>query len=156
MTSSIIIQFVFDEISSTSRFLESRIDLFAQWILKISSNPEIESAEIKVLGHTDRIGSSGRNTELSEQRAQKEYDAIRVHLAAMLGLTELSDVDKWLQSKKIHLRRIGLADAQPYIVNKFQNERFEQLLIGDNNYPEGRSINRRVVIEVIENFKGDK
>ncbi|MFP4460064.1 MAG: OmpA family protein [Candidatus Zixiibacteriota bacterium] len=154
-TSSIIIQFVFDEIASTSHFLESRIDHFAQWIVRIAGSEEIESADIRVIGHTDPIGKPERNAELSKMRSEKEYNALIEHLKAILELQEKDDVENWLQEKNIKLISEGVSAESPYMINRpIGRNQSEKVLLGDNKYPEGRSINRRVVIEVEEKFKG--
>ncbi len=151
LSESIIIQFAFDDVTSTSHYLESRIDYFAQWIMDIAQSSRIQGATIRVMGHTDPIGTKSRNEELSRMRAEKEYMSLRRHLAAILGLPNQELLDEWLGERNIKIEKQGFADTRPYEIEKMTREgQFETFLIGDNNYPEGRSINRRVIILIDE------
>lgn len=147
LTSSIIIQFNFDELVSTSRYLETRIEEFARQIMRLSMDNK-GSVRIRILGHTDPIGTPARNRSLSKQRADKEYTALRNYLIALLDLKNQWMLDNWLSEHNITLTQEGVADTDPYEIERYRKKHFERVLLGNNDFPEGRSLNRRVVIEI--------
>lgn len=147
--STIIVQFAFDEVVATSKFLESRIESMARKIIALGQNSE-STISVKILGHTDPIGSDRRNMILSEERAQKEEASIRRYLRHILDIDSDSALERWLANHRITLVRQGLSDRQPYEVERYREGRFERVLLGNNTFPEGRSANRRVIILIEE------
>jgi len=147
--STIIVQFAFDEVTSTSKFLESRIESMAQKIIALAGKPDVKVA-VKILGHTDPIGTDRRNAILSQERAREEESAIRRFLRKNLGLANDTALERWLADNQITLVCQGLADAQPYEVERYRGGKFERVLLGNNAFPEGRAANRRVIIQIEE------
>ncbi|MCK5832216.1 type IX secretion system membrane protein PorP/SprF [bacterium] len=147
--STIIVQFAFDEVTSTSKFLESRIESMARKIIDLS-NKENSYFNVKIIGHTDPIGSDRRNMILSQERAEEEESAIRRYLRNMLDIDNDSGLEKWLADHRITLVRQGFSDGKPYEVERYRDGRFERVLLGNNVFPEGRASNRRVIIQIEE------
>ncbi len=151
----IIVQFVFDEKTSESKFLESRVEYIARKFIEKALEPK-KKLIAEVGGHTDIIGMDFRNRELSIFRAKKEYDNLRQYLVYLLGLPDQAALDKWLRQHNTTLTYKGYADTKPYVITKWENGKLVKKLIGDNNLPEGRTINRRVVIEFYMEKEGSK
>ncbi|MBN1754571.1 type IX secretion system membrane protein PorP/SprF [bacterium] len=142
----IIVQFTFDEKISESKFLESRIEYVARKFIEKAQQPKKKLVAV-VGGHTDVIGMDRRNRELAEFRAQKEEENLRRYLVYLLGLNSNSELNSWLAEHNTTLTSKGFADSKPYIIDRWEENQFKTYEIGDNNLPEGRTINRRVVIE---------
>ncbi|MBN2542354.1 type IX secretion system membrane protein PorP/SprF [bacterium] len=142
----IIVQFTFDEPVSESKFLESRIEYVARKFIEKAQQPKKKLVAV-VGGHTDVIGMDRRNIELSKFRAEKEEENLRRYLIYLLGLKSNSDLNAWLKEHNTTLTSKGFSYDKPYIIDKWEDNQFKTLEIGDNTLPEGRTINRRVVIE---------
>ena len=151
----IIVQFVFDEPTSESKFLESRVEYIARKFIEKALEPKI-SLLAEVGGHTDVIGMDFRNRELSLTRAEKEFHNLRQYLIYLLGLGSEGDLDRWFSEHKTTLSFKGYADSKPYIITKWEAGELHEKNIGNNTYPEGRTINRRVVIEFYMEKEGQK
>lgn len=147
--STIIVQFAFDEITSTSRYLESRIESMARYVKETAAGGEKELI-VRIVGHTDPIGTDRRNMILSQERAAKEERNFRRYLRYMAGVKTDAELDRWLSQNNTTLIRQGTADTQAYEVERYRDGKFEKVLLGNNSLPEGRSINRRVVIQFEE------
>jgi len=142
----IIVQFTFDEEISESKFLESRIEYIARKFIEKAMEPK-KSLTAVVSGHTDVIGFDYRNRELSIERAKKEEGNLRRYLIYLLGLKDNAELNLWLKRHNTTLTYKGYADTKPYVITKWQNNQMEEVQIGNDELPEGRTINRRVVIE---------
>jgi len=149
LESSIVVQFSFDETVSESKYLESRLEEFARQIVDKALLPGNQII-VRLTGHTDIIGTETRNQRLSEERAEKELEKFRDLLQFVLRLDNLSDLNEWLRKNKVTLESRGVRDKEPYEIERYRNGKFEKVLVGDNVTPEGRSVNRRVVIEIEE------
>ena len=147
--SAIIVQFAFDEITSTSKYLESRLEYMAQRVKNEAADPK-NTLTVKIIGHTDPIGSDRRNIILSQDRALKEERNIRRYLRYVTGVKTDAELDSWLSAHNATLVRQGLADTEPYEVERYRDGKFEKVLLGNNAFPEGRAVNRRVVIQIEE------
>ncbi len=147
--STIIVQFAFDEVTSTSRYLESRIESMARYVKETAAGGEKELI-VRIVGHTDPIGTDRRNMILSQERAAKEERNFRRYLRYMAGVKTDAELDRWLSQNNTTLIRQGAADTQAYEVERYREGKFEKVLLGNNSLPEGRSINRRVVIQFEE------
>lgn len=145
--SSIIVQFAFDEVTPTSIYLESRLESMAKEIVETAKS-EKTRLTVKLLGHTDPIGTDRRNMILSQKRAEKEEMHLRKYLWHELGIQSDVELDSWLARNRVSFIGEGLADKEPYEIERYRDGKFEKVLIGNNAFPEGRSVNRRVVIEV--------
>ncbi|MCD6501648.1 type IX secretion system membrane protein PorP/SprF [bacterium] len=148
MESTIIVQFAFDEVVSTSEFLESRIESMAKRIEKLGESGS--RIGVKIIGHTDPMGSDRRNTILSQQRAERKERDIRRYLRHFVGVDSDPALERWLSDHHITLVRQGMADKDPYEVERYRDGRFEKVLLGNNVFPEGRAANRRVIIQIEE------
>jgi flagellar motor protein MotB len=69
----ILVEYIFDEASPTSTYLEGRIYSLARNIL----NNQGKATDVLITGHTDNIGTDRRNKELSTRRAEREYRRLR-------------------------------------------------------------------------------
>ncbi len=147
--SSIIVQFAFDEVTSTSKYLESRLESMARRVKNEADDPK-NSLTVKIIGHTDPIGSDRRNIILSQDRALKEECNIRRYLRYVAGVNTDAELDSWLAAHNATLVRQGLADSEPYEVERYRDGKFEKILLGNNAFPEGRAVNRRVIIQIEE------
>lgn len=141
-----IVQFVFDEIESESHYLEGRLEFLAREIIRWSEEPD-KTLKITVGGHTDITGSRIRNEQLSLMRAEKELNILRQYMMFLLGLGTSAELDQWLADKNVQLSAKGYADDMAYKVRVVRDGKTQEILLGDNATPEGRTTNRRVVIE---------
>ncbi len=151
----IIVQFIFDEDISSSKFLESRVEYIARKFIEKALEPKKNMSAV-VSGHTDVIGMDFRNRELSQQRAKKQYDNLRQYLVYLLGLSSQPELDRWLAEHKTTLTYKGYADASPYVITKWDDDKLTQKIMGENKLPEGRTINRRVIIEFFTDKEGEQ
>ncbi len=147
--SSIIVQFAFDEITSTSRYLESRIESMARRVKESALDPTKELV-VRIVGHTDPIGTDRRNLVLSQERASKEEGNFRRYLRYIAGARNDVELEKWLRENNVTLIKQGVADDNPYEIERYRDGKFEKVLLGNNTFPEGRSVNRRVVVQFEE------
>jgi len=152
LESSMVVQFSFDEATSESRYLESRLEVFARSIIEKAQIPD-NSLVVRLTGHTDIIGKSSYNLNLSRLRAEKELRILRYLFRFILGFATEHELDQWLVVNKVKLEAVGERDNNPYTIERYRNGVFEKHVLGDNSLPEGRSINRRVVIEIEEMIK---
>ncbi|MFP4458555.1 MAG: CARDB domain-containing protein [Candidatus Zixiibacteriota bacterium] len=150
----VLVQFGFDVKISESPFLESRVEYVAQKFIDKAREPKTKMEAI-VGGHTDVIGMDHRNRELSIFRAQKEEENLRRYLIYLLGLENNSELNRWLRAHNTTLTYKGYADNKPYIINKWDDDELITEKIGENDLPEGRTINRRVVIEFMTDKEGE-
>lgn len=150
----LIVQFVFDESRAQSEYLENRLQQAVSMIVE-SAAEKHDSIHVVVSGHTDIIGSQRRNDELSSERAKREYYRIRRYLMHQLELPSEDDIDVWLSNNKITMDWHGAGSDVPFVVKDVSAYYEDVILIGDNSTPEGRSYNRRVIIE-IETFISDR
>ena len=112
---------------------------------------------VAVTGHTDIIGLHRRNMELSKQRAEREYRNLRVYLRHLLNLSSDAELDKWLADRKVKIITEGYGPERPYVLKKMKEDgSIEEKLLGDNKLPEGREINRRVLVEFRSTLKESK
>ncbi|RKZ34360.1 hypothetical protein DRQ33_02325 [bacterium] len=132
----LLVEFNFDETEPVSHYLERRLFNFAETFVARADSGYIQTAEVQ--GHTDNIGSERRNMELSRQRAEREFHIMRKFIAYFAGV-HINQLDNWLKEHNCSLSYKGYAWEQPYILRG--------KLIGDNDTPYGRSINRRVTLE---------
>ncbi len=150
--SSIVVQFTFDEAVSTSKYLESRLEEFAREIIDKTQIPD-NVVKVQLTGHTDIIGTQVYNLKLSQLRAEKELKYLRNLMKFLLNLETDFELDQWMKENNLTLTAVGKGESEPYYIERYRNGKFEKVLVGDNNLPEGRSVNRRVVIDVSEMIK---
>jgi len=149
----VIVEFSFDEKISESGFLESRVEYVARRFIEKALEPKISLSAV-VSGHTDIIGMEHRNRELSIQRARKEEENLRRYLIYLLDLADNSELSAWLRSHNTTLTYKGYSNSEPYVITKWDEENLVEEKIGDNVRPEGRTVNRRVVIDFIMEKEG--
>lgn len=151
----VIVEFTFDEKISESGFLESRVEYVARRFIEKALEPKKKLTAV-VSGHTDVIGMDHRNRELSMQRARKEEENLRRYLIYLLGLGDNAELNSWLRAHNTTLDFKGYADNEPYVITKWQDDRLVEEKIGNNETPEGRTVNRRVVIDFIMEKEGEE
>jgi len=151
----IIVEFNFDEILPLSDYLESRVYFMAKDIVdRVRRNPL--RREIEIVGHTDVIGEDARNKVLSEERALKEGNYIRILMTYLNSLKSADEFFRWLSQSQVKWDLRGLGSSEPFVVRSSRAGVISERLVGDDNLPEGRSINRRVVLQLKEIIKDIK
>ena len=153
METLVIVEFAFDEKISESGFLESRVEYVARRFIEKALEPKDKLTAV-VSGHTDVIGMDHRNRQLAQVRAQKEEENLRRYLIYLLGLGNNSELNTWLRAHNTTLASRGFSDSEPYIITKWEDNQLVEKKIGNNDVPEGRTINRRVVIDFIMEKEG--
>lgn len=149
----VIVQFSFDEKISESGFLESRVEYVARKFIQKALEPKKKLTAV-VSGHTDIIGMEHRNRELSIDRARKEEENLRRYLIYLLGLGDNNELNAWLRAHNTTLSYQGYSNREPYEITKWVNNELVEETIGNNEVPEGRTVNRRVVIDFIMEKEG--
>jgi len=147
--SSVMVRFTFDEAISESKYLESRLEDLAKVIISKANIPG-NKIIVRVVGHTDIIGTPARNLQLSYERANHELYLFKELMRFTLGLKTQKEFQKWLNDHNIKFVVEGKRDLEPYKILRFKGGKVEEVLIGDDRLPEGRSINRRVTISIEE------
>ena len=98
-------------------------------------------------GHTDVIGRISRNKQLSLERAEAVEDLLRLTMANILDMSQQA-LKTWLSEHGVSLSSTGLGATKPLEVEIFRNGAKEKKLVGDDSLPEGRTINRSVIVIV--------
>lgn len=141
----IIVNFEFNRTDAESKFQSARLDYVADKLIKRAMIPDTKVIAT-VGGHTDITGLAPRNRELSEQRAELELANLRKYLMYRLNLKSDAELTRWLHDHNVILRAQGYADARPFKVTVGTEQGFSEKLVGDNRFPEGRIVNRRVML----------
>jgi hypothetical protein len=77
----------------------------------------------------------------------------------MTYLNSLKSADeffRWLSQSQVKWDLRGLGSSEPFVVRSSRAGVISERLVGDDNLPEGRSINRRVVLQLKEIIKDIK
>ncbi len=143
----LIVQFVFDEAISRARFFEDRLEYVAN-LIKQYGEESYKNTTVTVEGHTDVTGLKQRNIELSKNRAEEVYEKLIDYLIILNGLNSESELTRWLDDNNITVKQEGKAAEEPYKVQTLKNGKLQEKLLGDNSLPEGRIINRRVLVNI--------
>jgi outer membrane protein OmpA-like peptidoglycan-associated protein len=145
-----LINFNFGKSQATSEYLEARVENLAKSLVDrvkyLGPNARIEA---RVIGHTDIVGSDERNEQLSWERARKEYDNLIHGLMTLLDIKTEAEVLAWLEEHRVKLTYEGRNYKDPMAISRFEEGYWRREVIGDNRLPEGRLVNRRVVLEII-------
>ncbi len=145
-----LINFNFGKAAATSEYLEARVeDLAANLIERakyLGPNARIRAT---VVGHTDIVGTDEFNENLAWERAKKEYENLRNGMMTILELETDEELDEWLRAHKVTLMYEGRGFEEPMFVHRFEQGYWRKELIGNNEIPLGRLVNRRVVLEVL-------
>jgi len=145
----LLVQFIFDAPAPQSQYLRDRLEWVARHIIEKGEIDQVAlSAELQ--GHTDEIGGKRRNIELSTERAKSVEHRLRIYMQALLGLPDSSDLQTWMDENEVTIQSKGYADQQPYTLELWKGGTLNTETVGDNTRPEGRAINRRVIIEIQE------
>ncbi len=143
----IIVEFLFNEDIPQSKFLESRVEYVARrFIARAEKMPTRLYAYVK--GYTDIIGAEYANIALSQARAKRELENLKKYMMYILQLRSLKELDEWLEDHNVDVKAIGLWEREPYAIVRYEAGTPERVLLGDNSKPEGRTINRRVILEL--------
>ncbi|MCD6531857.1 OmpA family protein [bacterium] len=149
----LIVIFKFDKDEAISPYYHSRMEAVAKRLIELAEH-EPGALTVAVTGHTDIIGLHRRNMELSQQRAKREYRNLRVYLRHLLNLPDDAALDKWLAERQVKIVTEGYGPERPYTLKKMREDgTIEEKLLGDNKLPEGREINRRVLVEFRSSLK---
>jgi len=147
--SLVIVVFMFNEDIPQSKFLESRVEYVARRLIY-----RAEKGQYKLLatvaGHTDSIGPEYANRNLSQKRGERELVNIRKYMKYLLGLDSDAQLDKWLEDRHVELKAKGYGESDPYEIRIWdtENKQGKLITIGGNDLPEGRTVNRRVLLEM--------
>ncbi len=145
----LLVQFIFDGPSAQSSFLEDRLEWVARHIVEKGAQDGVSiSAELQ--GHTDEIGGHRRNIELSEQRAKAVETRLFAYMKGLLGLDSREALDRWMAENEVSISSRGYAASEPYTIEFWEDGKLSKRLIGAEELPEGRTINRRVVVVITE------
>jgi outer membrane protein OmpA-like peptidoglycan-associated protein len=131
-----------------SKFFLTRIDNVSRKFIQNAEMPDYRLRSI-VGGHTDIIGEEEHNQELANERAQREYDNIKRYIKFIKGFTGDEWFERWLVQNDASIEFQGNGSTQPYEIEKKLTDEKGTIRIGNNELPEGRIVNRRVVIEYI-------
>ncbi|MFP4459973.1 MAG: OmpA family protein [Candidatus Zixiibacteriota bacterium] len=146
----LLVQFEFDRPAAQSRYLEDRLEVVAQNI--VEQIKQSKRTRIEIEGHTDIIGKTGRNQQLSYERAQAVERLLRNIIANIVELPSDGKrdraLDKWLDRHNAEIEAIGYGEEKPLDVEVYRQGSMKKLMIGDNSLPEGRRINRSVMVKV--------
>lgn len=145
-----IISFDFGKTEATSQFLEARVEALAERVIERAKflGPNV-SIKATVIGHTDVVGSPSANEELSLERAKKEFNRLQYGMMKVLNLSSIGQLDEWLKTHRVELGYEGRSFKEPMVVKFWEQGYWRSELVGDNELPEGRLVNRRVVLEVL-------
>ncbi len=142
----IIVNFTFGGTFPKSPYLEGRLERIASDFIEKAVQKK-QTFKVIVGGHTDIIGSPAVNQRLSLERAKREERNLRQMLIALLKLKDNKELDMWLAEHNVSIEVKGYGSSRPYKVRIWDRGYFRDVLIGNNNYPEGRFVNRRVTLE---------
>lgn len=143
----LMIVFEFDEDVAISGYYHSRMEAVSRRFIELAEH-ETEELVVAVTGHTDIIGLSRRNMELSMERSTRELTNLKIYMRHILNLSDEAALDKWLADRNVKLVAEGHGPERPYTLKKVTKDgEIEEMLLGDNDLPEGREINRRVIVE---------
>ena len=149
----LIVIFKFDKDVAISPYYHSRMEAVARRLIELAEH-EPGALTVAVTGHTDIIGLNRRNQELSVKRADRELKNLKLYLRHLLNLSDNAALDKWLAERQVKLISEGHGSDQPYTLKKMREDgTVEDKLLGDNKFPEGREINRRVLVEFRSQLK---
>ena len=66
----------------------------------------------------------------------------------ILNLPSQNALNEWLANQKTSITYKGFGPKKPYTVQVWEKGYFRSVLIGKNEFPEGRIMNRRVSAEI--------
>ncbi len=143
----LIVQFLYDRPAAQAAYLEDRLEYVTRQLLDFAREPD-KILNVTITGHTDILGTERRNVELAEERAETEYKNIRVYLKAILGMRNDEELDTWLEDHNVNLSYEGHGPFKPYEVTRWEGGEKKEVMRGDDSLPEGRTVNRRVMIDM--------
>ena len=145
----LLVQFIFDAPSPQSRYLRDRLEKIATDIVKRGAASGV-SIDVELQGHTDEIGGHRRNLELSEERANSVLRRLRAYMKAILKIDDDAGLDRWMEENGVSIASKGYAETSPYFLDFWRAGSLNRVVIGDNELPEGRTINRCVIAVIHE------
>ncbi|MBN1755610.1 OmpA family protein [bacterium] len=143
----LIVQFIFNEAVARSRFFVDRLEYVANLISDYAQKKS-KHAEVIVEGHTDITGLNNRNLQLSDERSLEVFNNLMEYIAVINGLESPEAAEAWLKENDVKLKREVYSWEKPYKVNVWRDGELQEILLGNNDFPEGRTINRRVIIQI--------
>ena len=150
--SLVIVLFRFDKEVPESKFLETRVEYVARRFIARAEKANTRVTAF-VSGHADSIGPEYDNLALSKKRADRELNNLRNYMIYLLDLDSQVQLDKWLADRNVTLEAKGYGESQPYKILRWTGDTVKRVLLGDNSFPEGRTVNRRVLLE-LETVRG--
>jgi len=145
----LLVQFMFDAHSPQTQYLKDRLEWVARHIIMRAGAEDVAiSAEIQ--GHTDHIGGHRRNLELSRQRAESVEARLLAYIAGLVGTESPEELNRWMAENRVSITSEGYAETVQYSVELWRDGALSEVKLGDNELPEGRAINRRVLIVINE------
>jgi len=147
--SLVIVLFRFNQELPASKFLESRVEFVARrFIARAEAGRENQSITAVVSAHTDSIGPEYANIALSKERAERELSNLKRYMMYLLELNSQAQLEQWLKERNVSLAAKGFGEGNPYEILSWTGSTVERVLLGENITPEGRTVNRRVLLEL--------
>ena len=145
----LLVQFLFDAPSTRSKYLRDRLEWVARHIIERGgAEGVVLSAELQ--GHTDIIGGDRRNLELSSERAETVEDRLKAYMRVILDLPDMKALESWMEDNNVVVTSKGYGSDKPYSLDLRRGGELTEVTVGDNETPEGRAINRRVIVVIHE------
>ncbi len=145
----VLIIYLFNEDQPQSKYLESRTEYVARRLIYRAQKGDYKLFAT-VSGYTDSIGPEYANDDVSTKRAEHYLDRLQKYMKYLLNLNTDEQFAKWLKDHHVMIKAKGLGAKDPCFIYRWnQNKRTsERVMLGDNSLPEGRTINRRVFLEI--------
>ncbi|RKZ31168.1 hypothetical protein DRQ36_03060, partial [bacterium] len=140
----ILVQFTFAGTYGEPDYASVRMEHLARKV--VNRIAQDGSLRVVIGGHTDIVGVESGNIKLSNRRAQENMKNLRKYMMEILSFDEEKQLDDWLASHNSVMSARGYGPSVPYVITRGKGESAQQILIGDNELPEGRITNRRVEI----------
>ncbi|MBN1754707.1 hypothetical protein JW877_00700, partial [bacterium] len=145
----------FDLPQPVSLYQVSQLPVFVEGMLTI-----IDSAgagyELTITGHADTIGEERYNNELSRRRAELGYILLFDQISFQGGFRSHEEAENWLKAIGVTVTIGGQGATRPARILFRENNELREKILGENRWPEGRLLNRRIEISFKAARKGLK
>jgi len=140
----ILVQFTFAGTSGEPDYASVRIEHLAREVVdRINQDGGVR---VMIGGHTDIVGVREGNIKLSKRRAEEQMKNLRRYMMQILEIND-SQLETWLHANSSVISARGYGPDRPYSIIRGRGRSAAEIVIGNNDLPEGRITNRRVEIE---------